>query len=218
MTFSISQAGVRERIGSLPGFSLTSVPFPAQHAILQVIQRHLENHAFQFLQKWLLPECARAGWTCPETLELHKLFDFLDGHRDPLKARLCHLSGSSFQRWRRVISNIRHAAVHRIPQPRNVLLRMIRCAIGFLDSIAVPESSRSFCRLYKFLKSVLSNSDRLVAHLRYKVDSQILLCESNPQHLSHRLGLLPEATKRVLESNHTSLITQVRDFLHSEFK
>ena len=95
---------------------------------------------------------------------------------------------------------------------------MIRFAIGFLDSIAIPESSKSLCRLYKFLTTLLSNSDRLVAHLRYKVDTQILLCESDPQHLSHRLRLLPEATKRVLESNHNSLITQVRDFLQSEFE
>ena len=74
-----------EIISSSPGFSVGYFPFRAQHQILQVIQRQLENHAFRFLHQWLLSEPLAAGWTCPEALELHKFFRFLKAHQNKVK-------------------------------------------------------------------------------------------------------------------------------------
>lgn len=56
---------------------MTSIPFRAQNLILQDIQRHLESDAFRFVHKWLLEESLMVGWTCPEELELNRLFRFL---------------------------------------------------------------------------------------------------------------------------------------------
>lgn len=53
------------------------IPFRAQYLILQTLQSHLEHSAFQFVQKWLLPQSFAVGWTCPEVLELPKFFKFV---------------------------------------------------------------------------------------------------------------------------------------------
>ena len=68
---------------------MTNIPFRAQNLILQAIQRHLESDAFQFVQKWLLEESLMVGWTCPEELELHRLFKFLVEHRDKIRCSSC---------------------------------------------------------------------------------------------------------------------------------
>jgi hypothetical protein len=66
------------------GLDMMPIPFRVQHMILQTLQRHLEHSAFQFVQKWLLPQSLAVGWTCPEALELHKFFKFLAKNRSKI--------------------------------------------------------------------------------------------------------------------------------------
>jgi len=206
-----------ELTGSLPSSPKSSIPFPAQHGILQAIQHHLEAHIFQFLQKWLLAESHAVGWTCVEAIELHKIFGFLADHHEKIEAQPCCPPAKSIQKWQRVISNIRHASVHRVSQTRDTLLRMVRCAIGFVESIAGVRSSRNLRRLHRFLKTTLTTSDRLEARLRDKVSMQVLLCNAHPEQLGRRLQLLPEATRRVLANNEQRMVFQIRGFLQLEF-
>ncbi|CAG8892847.1 unnamed protein product [Penicillium nalgiovense] len=145
--------GVMESIISLPGFSARYFPFCAQHQILQFIQRQLETHAFCFLQRWLPSESLAAGWTCPEALELHKFFRLLEVHQGKVKDECFQLTWSTLTGWRRVISSIRHAAVHRIPHDRKTFLKMVRAAIKFSKCIAGFESSKRLCRIQKFVKT-----------------------------------------------------------------
>lgn len=173
---------------------------------------------FHFVQKWLLLECFTIGWTCPESLELHKFFCFLDDHQGKIKAKSFRLTLNTIQKWRRVITSIRHAAVHRIPQDRDTLLQMNRVAINFSTCIVGFKNCGSLCRLYKFLKITLSRSNRVMTQLRQNIDSQISLCEARPQHLHQRLTLLPEAVKRVLERSDENFISEVKAFLQAEFK
>ncbi|KAJ5938374.1 hypothetical protein N7466_001508 [Penicillium verhagenii] len=207
----------QELSGSLPSIPKSSIPFPAQHVILQALQRHLEGHIFQFVQKWLLAESHAIGWTCAEAVELHKIFGFLTDYNQKLEAQPCSPPAHSIQRWNRVVSSIRHASVHRILKAPDALLRMVRYAIGFLESIAGVRSSRSLRRLHRFLKTMITSSDRLAAQLRDKVNMQILLCNAHPEQLGRRLQLLPEALRRVLQNNEQSMVSQIQGFLQLEF-
>ncbi|CAG8927734.1 unnamed protein product, partial [Penicillium nalgiovense] len=85
----LSQPVILQGLSSLLGVPMTNIPFRAQNLILQAIQRHLESDAFQFVQKWLLEESLMVGWTCPEELELHRLFKFLVEHRDKIRCSSC---------------------------------------------------------------------------------------------------------------------------------
>ncbi|KAL3254173.1 hypothetical protein ABHI18_009108, partial [Aspergillus niger] len=59
----------------------TSLPFPAQHRILRVLQQRLERSAFESIQKWH-PQLGQAnGWKCAENVELHMAFRALDRKR-----------------------------------------------------------------------------------------------------------------------------------------
>ncbi|KAJ6118313.1 hypothetical protein N7471_013780 [Penicillium samsonianum] len=209
---------VMESIISLPGFSARYFPFRAQHQILQVIQRQLETHAFCFLQHWLLSESLAAGWTCPEALELHKFFRFLEVHQEKVKDECFQLTLSALTGWRRVITSIRHAAVHRIPHDRKTLLKMVQVAIKFLKCIAGFKVSKSLCRIQKFVKTALSEFDQLTAQLKQKARLQISLCEAYPHYLDRRLILLPEAVRRVLQSSEDDFVSKVEQFLRTGFK
>jgi hypothetical protein len=114
------------------------VPIPAQHMIIQSIQGHLEYHAFWYLQRYFPPESLQNGWTCPEALGLHKLFQFLNRHRRRPQAETSGPAVSDIQGWRHSISAIRHAAVHRLAQNRRSLLQMTQAAIGFVHCISGP--------------------------------------------------------------------------------
>ncbi|KAJ5654978.1 hypothetical protein N7490_001981 [Penicillium lividum] len=165
----------------------------------------------------LLAESHAIGWRCVEAIELHKIFGFLADHKEKIEAQPCCPPAQSIQKWHRVISNIRHASVHRVPQTRDILLRMVRHAIGFVESIAGVRSSRSLRRLHRFVKTMLTASDRLEAQLRVKVRMQVQLCNAHPEQLGRRLQLLPEATKRVLADIQQRMESQIRCFLQLEF-
>ncbi|KAF3001693.1 hypothetical protein E8E15_000825 [Penicillium rubens] len=210
--------GAMEIISSLPGFSVGYFPFRAQHQILQVIQRQLENHAFCFLQQWLLSESLAAGWTCPEALELHKFFRFLKFHQEKVKDECFQLTLTALTAWCRAITSIRHAAVHRIPHDRKTILKMLRVAIKFSKRIAGFGGTKSLCRFQDLVKTALSEFDQLTAQLKQKALLQISLCEARPQHLDRRLILLPEAVKRVLQSSENDFVSEVEQFLRAEFK
>jgi hypothetical protein len=110
---------------------------------------------------------------------------------------------------------MRHAAVHRIPQDRKSLLKLIRVAIKFSKCTVGLEDSESLCRLQAFVKTALSEFDHLTIQLKHL---QISLCEARPRHLSRRLILLPETVKRVLQCSEDDLVFKVEEFLRDEFK
>ncbi|GAA93337.1 hypothetical protein AKAW_11449 [Aspergillus luchuensis IFO 4308] len=59
----------------------TSLPFPAQHRILRVLQQRLERSAFESIQKWHPQLGQTNGWDCAENVELHMAFRALDRKR-----------------------------------------------------------------------------------------------------------------------------------------
>ncbi|KAJ5474106.1 hypothetical protein N7475_003672 [Penicillium sp. IBT 31633x] len=139
---------------------MTSITFRAQNLILQAIQRHLELHAFPFVHKWLLEESLMVGWACPEELELNRLYRFLVEHRDKIRCSSCRQAATTIPKWQRLVSGIRHAAVHRLSQDRESLLHMTRVTIEFSLCIGGLSSVEKLRRLLKFLEDRLPNSER----------------------------------------------------------
>ncbi|KAJ5264909.1 hypothetical protein N7505_007702 [Penicillium chrysogenum] len=69
---------------------------------------------------------------------------------------------------RRVITSIRHAAVHRIPHNRKTFLKIVHVAIKFSNRIAGFKDSQSLCRLQNFVKTALSDFDQLKSPAKAK--------------------------------------------------
>ncbi|MGV2419237.1 MAG UNVERIFIED_CONTAM: hypothetical protein MIJ72_07065 [Staphylococcus saprophyticus] len=149
---------------------------------------------------------------------MHKFFRLLEVHQGKVKDECYQLTWSTLTGWRRVISSIRHAAVHRIPHDRKTFLKMVRAAIKFSKCIAGFESSKRLCRIQKFVKTSVLEFDQLRAQLKNNARLQISLGEAHPDHLARRLVLLPEAVKRVLQSVEDDFVSKVKQFLHAEFK
>jgi hypothetical protein len=197
---------------------MTSIPFRAQNLILQAIQQHLEFDAFQFVHKWLLEESLMVGWTCPEELELNRLFRFLVEHRDKIRCSSCLQAATTIQKWQRLVSGIRHAAVHRLSQDRESLLRMTRVAIEFSLCIGGLSSVEKLRRLLKFLEDRLPKSERPRAQSRRNVKHQASLPKLHLESLKDRFMLLPKHTQKVLHRIEAMYNLEVEWFLQVEFR
>ncbi|CAG8147860.1 unnamed protein product, partial [Penicillium nalgiovense] len=201
---------------SLLGVPITSIPFRAQNLVLQAIQRRLEFDAFQFVHKWLLEESLMVGWTCPEELELHKLFKFLVEHRDKIRCRSCRQAAITIQKWQRLVSGIRHAAVHRLSQDRESLLHMTRVAIEFSLNIGGLSSVQKLRHLLKFLEDRLPNSERRRTQSRRNLKYQASLPRLRLEGLKDRFLLLPKHTQKVLHRIEAMYNLEVELFLQAE--
>ena len=209
---------VLQGLYSLLGVPITSIPFRAQNLILQAIQRHLEFDAFQFVHKWLLEESLMVGWTCPEELELHSLFKFLGKHRDKIQCSSCRQAANTIQKWQRLVSGIRHAAVHRLSQDRESLLQMNRVAIEFSLCIGGLPSAEKLRRLLKFLEDRLPKSERRRAQPRRNFKNQASSSRMRLEGLKDRFLSLPKHTQRVLHRIEAMYNLEVEWFLQCEFR
>ncbi|KAJ5900340.1 uncharacterized protein N7473_004410 [Penicillium subrubescens] len=193
------------------------VPFEAQHMILQSIQRHLEYHAFWYLKRYFLPESVRSGWTCPEALELHKLFPFLNRHRHRPQRESSSLAVSNIQGWKRSISAIRHAAVHRLAQDRQSLLQMTHAAIGFVRCLSGPSHTKSLRLLRKYLRVALPKPSRRSIIPRRQGVSRSCLAENGLSDSSQPSITLPGSVQTILQLVENNLSHEVRQFLEKVF-
>jgi hypothetical protein len=142
----------------------------------------------------------------------------LKTHQNKVKDECFQLTLSALTGWHRVVTSIRHAAVHRISHDRKTFLKMLRVAVKFSKCIAGFKESKSLDRIQEFVKTALSEFDQLTAQLKQKALLKISLCESRPQHLDRRMILLPEAARRVLQSIEDGFVSKVKQFLRAEFK
>ncbi|KAJ6126317.1 hypothetical protein N7523_001929 [Penicillium sp. IBT 18751x] len=203
---------------SLLGVPGADVPFRAQNLILQAMQRHLEYHAFQFAHKWLRGESVMNGWTCPEELELHTFFKFMLKNQKNLQlSPYCH-AGRAVQRWKSSVSNIRHAAVHRLIQDRESLLQMNLAAIEFVMYISGSSSSEKLQRLFDFLETRLPKPDRLRRQRKPEPNSKASLRKTRLEYLKCRFILPPEPVKEVLQWIEKHFTREVERFLKAVFQ
>ncbi|KAL2801502.1 hypothetical protein BJX63DRAFT_443116 [Aspergillus granulosus] len=107
----------------------SSLPFPAQHRILLLLQRRLERSTFEFIRKRLPQLSQSKGWDCAEKLELHMAFRELEQEfRACPTADWVSRPKGGFGRLRADIISIRHAAVHRQPQSQRRLRQQLTSA------------------------------------------------------------------------------------------
>ncbi|KAJ5409139.1 hypothetical protein N7509_003022 [Penicillium cosmopolitanum] len=200
------------------GLTLVPIPFRAQHMILQTLQRHLEHSAFQFVQKWLLPQSLAVGWTCPEALEMHKFFKLLTRHRWKISSEKHRENITTVQNLRHSIVSIRHAAVHRLAKDRDSLLEMNCGAIEFCLRIGDDYSAESLCRLLDFLQKTLSKSSMVQVQPQQAVFSHPRLSKlSLRTRLQERSITPPDVIKRLIGCIAEDLISEVAHFLRIEF-
>ncbi|KAF3400083.1 hypothetical protein F1880_008412, partial [Penicillium rolfsii] len=151
-----------------------------------------------YVERYFLSESVQNGWTCPEALELHKLFQFLNRHRHASKVNPPGPAVSYIQGWRDSISAIRHAAVHRLAQDRQSLLRMTRAAIGFVQCMSGSSHTQSLRRLRKYLRVALPRPSRRSVVPRRQARFQTCRVENGLSHSSHPSITLPEPLQGIL--------------------
>ncbi|KAJ5568998.1 hypothetical protein N7450_011484 [Penicillium hetheringtonii] len=147
-----------ESLYPMLGLSMIPIPFRAQYRILQTLQRRLEFCSFRFVHRWLPLQSLAVGWTCPEALELHRVFKFVTKHRSKISCEEVWKNIGSLQDLRNSVASIRHAAVHRLPQDRDSLLQMNRAAVKFCLCMDDGPETQSLCRLFWFLQEILPKS------------------------------------------------------------
>lgn len=201
----------------LSGMPEGFVPYQAQHFILQTMQRCLEQNVFQFARKWLLFESQALGWTCPEALELHIFFRVLAKQQRKVRSDTFQEICRAVKDWQDSISNIRHAAVHRLAQDRSLLIEMSHAAMGFSRDLGASSSAAKFHRLCGFLKKVLPKSEPSGFQPTHDVMSQASSQKARPVHPTDRLCLLPRPIKKVLLLVEEEFTLGVQHFLQDEF-
>jgi len=97
------------------GTNNSELPFKVQHALLAKIQKLLEEALFDFAEKWLPHILRDMNWETAEQGELNKWWNFIKNCKVPSVA--VKFGGVDVEALFRRVSQIRHAAVHRLPTP-----------------------------------------------------------------------------------------------------
>jgi hypothetical protein len=191
---------------------LPDIPFQAQHYILKALQCRLEQCGFEFLQRCSLSQIQPLEWGNPEEMELPKFFEVL---------RNCFvlLNSKAIMSWKHKITEIRHAAVHRVAQNRHSICKKLDAAVAFAKSLEDSKRAEDI-RLFKLsLDGLLADLDARSKQLVCRTKAQLYLCRCHPLRLRRRFLLLPEAVKRMAEHNerHFNSLVQgaLRDCLSS---
>ncbi|KAJ5865183.1 uncharacterized protein N7529_007099 [Penicillium soppii] len=131
---------------------LPDIPFQAQHYILKALQCRLEQCGFEFLQRCSLSQIQPLEWGYPEEMELPKFFEVL---------RNCFvlLNSKAIMSWKHKITEIRHAAVHRVAQNRHSICKKLDAAVAFAKSLEDSKCAEDI-RLFKLsLDGLLADLD-----------------------------------------------------------
>ncbi|CAG8107630.1 unnamed protein product [Penicillium nalgiovense] len=198
---------------TLPESFSDKVPFRAQHLVLQAVQKILEQSGFRFVQHLLPQECHSFDWECAESMELHKLFPFLDQHKEKICFQGFRQILIKLHRMRGMVTSIRHAAVHRIVQDRKSFLGMLQTAVAFTRCIGDDKCTQQLGCLCISLDTFLAKLNERSNHLQERIRFQISLCQSRPKELMQRRVLLPNAIKKVTEQSEQTFNLQVQEFV-----
>lgn len=94
---------------------MLQIPYGAQHEVLLGLQRLLEDACFRFAQARHKNILKAQFWDCPEAIELNQFFKKLGTSSTQLgQGETMELSSASLTELVSSVSDIRHAAVHRL--------------------------------------------------------------------------------------------------------
>ncbi|KAJ5346998.1 uncharacterized protein N7506_000251 [Penicillium brevicompactum] len=149
---SQSEHEFRTLTSAFASLQLADIPFQAQHYILKALQCRLEQCGFEFLQRCSLSEIQPVEWGCPEEMELPKLFGVL-------RKSFGFFNSKAIMSWKRQITEIRHAAVHRVAQNRHSICKKLDAAVAFAKSLEDFKCAEDI-RLFKLsLDDLLADLD-----------------------------------------------------------
>ncbi|GLA10351.1 hypothetical protein AnigIFM60653_003251 [Aspergillus niger] len=195
----------------------TSLPFPAQHRILRVLQQRLERSAFKSIQKWHPQLGQTNGWDCAENVELHMAFRALDRkRRTHSTSGLLKIPKKGINRLRVDIEGIRHAAVHRQLQDHRRLLQQLHSAREFAtvwlgDPQCGGEIEQCQVRINRLFSRWMARTHHLQGNLAVRMG-----CDRIPEDRRYQF-LLREATRRLLEKTNHDCVEQVDYILQLSF-
>jgi hypothetical protein len=155
-------------------------------------------------------------WECAESMELHKFFLFLDQHEEKICSQGFRQIQIKLHSMRRMVTSIRHAAVHRIVQDRKSFLGMLQAAVAFTRCIADDKCMQQLGYLCISLDTSLAKLNERSHHVQERIRFQTSLCQSQPKELMQRRVLLPDAIKKVTEQNEQTFTLQVQEFVRKK--
>jgi hypothetical protein len=103
--------------------------------------------------------------------------------------------------WKRKITDIRHAAVHRVAQNRQYLCEKLDIAIAFARVLGDSQCAQDMGNFKTCFETILDDLDEYSQQLDCRTKAQVYLCRCYPLKMRRRLLLLPEAVKRLNEQN-----------------
>jgi hypothetical protein len=105
------------------------LPIDTQHQILSFSQQVLEASCFGFMDRWLPSLLKERGWSCGAAIELTTGLRIIKKHLKNLPKGCLNTTGqSSFQRLTSIVTQLRHAAVHRLHLTSDQLLKQVHSA------------------------------------------------------------------------------------------
>jgi hypothetical protein len=163
------------------------LPFPAEHMLIEKLQKTLELACYQFGLRALPNVMQKLGWDCPESVELNK-WAKLFGRKGNL---IWEGSGKPSKELLQSIATIRHTAVHRLRTHSVGLERFLADA----ETLAGVLGDNRFTQTISQLR--LDTQAALTELIRNKQFSQIQL-ESAQEEIARQRAELDKKEQEIL--------------------
>ena len=123
----------------MPKLHSLYLPFKTQHKILTVVQTILEECCFDFGKTWVPRLMKAQKWDEPESIELTQWVKIFSKHTKDLPTSATQpIAGKSLKQVLFGTSNLRHAAVHRVPTTAAEIVNMLCAAHSFTTALNDP--------------------------------------------------------------------------------
>jgi hypothetical protein len=110
------------------------LPSQYQHPLLKCMQALIEEALFYFAQRWMPQVLRKRGWEVPEDGELNNWWNQLRNAKIPASS-VSFPKGCDVETLFRRVSHLRHAAVHRLRTPVDVIKRMMQDAMAIVAGL-----------------------------------------------------------------------------------
>lgn len=122
----------------MPSLYQAYFPFSAQHSVLSVVQRVLEECCYDFAKKWLPSELEANEWDCAAAMELTDWTRLLAKWETELPEDSLKLKGTELDSLFVEVRSTRHSAVHRLPTTAEGITLLVHSAMRLTDALQDP--------------------------------------------------------------------------------
>lgn len=154
---------------SAPSLYPVYLPFVVQHQLLVRVQNILERACYAFAQKKLGGVLQREGWDCAEAVELNRWPRIFLIYQDEFSVNELEGLGKPLPELLDSITQLRHAAVHRIRLSANSVLQFVvdagSLAMLLQDDVSINTISRLQRESQFTIEDLKRNKDLLESRL-----------------------------------------------------